>query len=686
MASITATGSKGHHNFTFEVTQGTQNVSNNTTAVSYSFKLSPKVSGWDWGQWGSNISYTITIKDSAGTSLLSHTASIADYNGYSTVTLKSGSLNVTHKSDGSQSLSYSFSVKDTSGQTYTPGNASASDTLTLTTIPRATTPTLSATSVTMGSAVTITINPASSTFKHKLRYNFGSLTEQVSGFSAGNDFTAQGNITVTFTPPTSLGAQIKSANSGICAVKVYTYQSDGLHVGTTTVNITLSVPSYTPNVKIESITGTHLLGGEYVQGKTALVVTASGSTSYGATIASYTTEVDGKTYTGNPITTSMLSSGSKTVKVTVKDSRGKTATATSSAFTVQPYAIPTISSVTATRQADGTTVIVAVNGSVSSVNSKNAKTIKATINGVTNTITSSTYTISGTTTFTNINTDKTFDVKAEITDSYTTVSKNATLPTVAVTMDFYKDGKGIAMGKVAEESGLLEVAWPLKSPSVDNLLGGYGRVIPSSADLNTVTYLNAGTYVCKANDAAASLKNCPTTSAFKMTVSNVLYKEPNPYLGAAWYMVREIVNLYGYKYFQYAHCNATNGWTYGTWYTFLDNYRVKDYVIEQGTYSDGWEYTKWNNGKIELWADKSLSFPATTQQGTYIWRTFVQIDMSSKLKKIIGGNCPVQYNGVVPQLCRNSSTPTMAEIMIVGGKTFEAFTTTVPIYIIGKWK
>ena len=686
MASITATGSKGHHNFTFEVTQGTQNVANNTSAISYNFKLSPKVSSWDWGQWGANISYTLTIKDSAGTSLLSHTAPIADYDGYATVTLKSGSLNVTHKSDGSQSLSYSFSVTDTSGQTYTPGNASASGTLTLTTIPRATIPTLSATSVTMGSAVTITIKPASSTFKHKVRYTFGKLTDQTSGLSAGIDFTAQGNVTVTFTPPTSLGAQIPSANSGTCAINVYTYQSNGLHVGTTTVNLTLSVPSYTPSVKIDSITGTHLLGGEYVQGKTALVVTASGSASYGATIASYTTEVDGKTYTGTPITTSMLSSGSKTVKVTVKDSRGKTATATSTAFTVQPYVIPSITSVTATRQTDGTTVIVAVNGSVSSVNSKNAKTIKVTINGVTNTITSSSYTISGTTTFTNVSTDKTFEVKAEITDSYITVSKNATLPTVAVTMDFYKDGKGAAFGKVSEESGLLEVAWPLKSPSVDNLLGGYGTAITSGSDLNTTTYVNVGTYVCNTNAVAAGLKNCPTTNAFKMAVTNVLYKNPNPYTGANWYLVREIMDLYGHKYYQYAHCYAGTGWSYSAWFAKLDSSLVKDYVIEQGTDSDGWEYTKWNNGRIELYSFKSLSFPATTKIDTYVWRTSVSIDMSSKLKEIRGGSCPVQYEGVVPQLCRHSTTITLAEIMIVTSRTLAAFTKTIPIYIVGKWK
>jgi hypothetical protein len=131
---------------------------------------------------------------------------------------------------------------------------------------------------------------------------------------------------------------------------------------------------------------------------------------------------------------------------------------------------------------------------------------------------------------------------------------------------------------------------------------------------------------------------------------------------------------------------SADKWSFGTWYAVLDNYRVKDYVIEQGTYDDGWEYVKWNSGKIELWIDKALSFPKTIQVDTYLWRTIASVDMQYKLKTIVGGNCPIQQQGVVPQLCRNSTTPTTADIVIATSRTFDEFTTTVPIYIIGKWK
>ena len=172
-----------------------------------------------------------------------------------------------------------------------------------------------------------------------------------------------------------------------------------------------------------------------------------------------------------------------------------------------------------------------------------------------------------------------------------------------------------------------------------------------------------------------------------MVVSNLLSTGTNATLETWLYIIREITDVNGNKWIQVCTSGSTAGtFNYGTWYKVLDTQTVKDYVIEQGTYSDGWEYTKWNSGKIELWGDKSLSFPATTSQGNYVWRTFVSIDLSSKLTKIIGGSCPVQYSGVVPQVCRNGGNPSTAEIMIVTGKTFEAFTTTVPIYIIGKWK
>ena len=130
MASISANGSNGHHKFTLTVTENSTSTANNTSSLSFSFVISPVQTTWNWELWGANITYVVTING------IRYTGSIADYDGYSSVTLKSGTQSVAHNTDGSKSISYSFSVTDTSGQTYTCGNASASGSMALTNIPR----------------------------------------------------------------------------------------------------------------------------------------------------------------------------------------------------------------------------------------------------------------------------------------------------------------------------------------------------------------------------------------------------------------------------------------------------------------------------------------------------------------------------------------------------------------------
>ena len=132
MASISANGSKGHHKFTLTVTNKLEetSVKDNASTVSFSFVISSLGGGWNWEQWGANINYTVTINGAK------YTGSIANYDGYSDVTLKSGSFAVKHNTDGNKTISYSFSVTDTSGTTYTCGNASASGSMALATIPR----------------------------------------------------------------------------------------------------------------------------------------------------------------------------------------------------------------------------------------------------------------------------------------------------------------------------------------------------------------------------------------------------------------------------------------------------------------------------------------------------------------------------------------------------------------------
>ena len=137
--TISANGSKGHHRFTLTVNE--ERTSDNSSFMSYSLVLSPIQSGWDWANWGSQISYSITIGSNT------YTGIIPNYNGSSTITLNSGSnIEIPHDTDGTKTINISFSVTDNTGQNYTCGNASASDNFKLSDLHKAPTLTLSSVS------------------------------------------------------------------------------------------------------------------------------------------------------------------------------------------------------------------------------------------------------------------------------------------------------------------------------------------------------------------------------------------------------------------------------------------------------------------------------------------------------------------------------------------------------------
>lgn len=122
--TISANGAKGHHTFTLSVNE--DSTQDNKSILSFSFIISPIQQGWNWSGWGGNISYSISIGSNT------YSGTIPSYDGYSTVTLYSGSnIEITHDSDGKKTISVSFSVSDGANQRYTCGNASANDTFTL---------------------------------------------------------------------------------------------------------------------------------------------------------------------------------------------------------------------------------------------------------------------------------------------------------------------------------------------------------------------------------------------------------------------------------------------------------------------------------------------------------------------------------------------------------------------------
>lgn len=334
-------------------------------------------------------------------------------------------------------------------------------------------PTLSATSVNMGSAVTITTNRLSSSATHTLTYAIGSST--------GTIATGVG-ASYAWTVPASLASLIPSATSCSCTITCTTYYN-GTSVGSRTCSLTLNVPtSVVPTISTVSISeatsGIAAQFAGYVQNKSKLSVAITAAGKNGSTISSYRTTVDGTTYSASSFTSNIITaSGTVNVSVTVTDSRGRTATKSQN-ITVYPYATPSISSLRAERcntagtaaQTDGTKVRISTAGSVSSVNSKNTITCKiyyklSTASSWTQatTLTATNYAVSASNLLLSATFDvlKSYDIRVLLTDWFTSVEQIVSVGTKQVMMDFYSDGTGIAFGKVAESTGKAEFGWPL---------------------------------------------------------------------------------------------------------------------------------------------------------------------------------------------------------------------------------
>lgn len=137
MASKTVNGSKGHHKFTVTIAENSSSISiaNNTSSVSWTVTLAPIQNGYDW-LFNYNDPFTLTLTVDGST----YTYTLRNYDGSSTVNIGSGSKTITHSTNGSKSITWSFSFADNpdySSYTFLPGSGSSGNqTLVLTTIPR----------------------------------------------------------------------------------------------------------------------------------------------------------------------------------------------------------------------------------------------------------------------------------------------------------------------------------------------------------------------------------------------------------------------------------------------------------------------------------------------------------------------------------------------------------------------
>lgn len=497
--------------------QVSQNVASNKTVVGWRMDLIAGSSGRisssaskDWAVTVNGVSYSGT-----------NTIGVANN---ATKTLASGQTTITHAADGTKSFSYSFSQEF--GITFSGtalGTKSGSGTGTLNTIPRATTPTVSASSVNMGSSVTINTPRASSSFTHDLAYSFAGSAYTTIKTGVGTSYS--------WTVP-DLASKIPNAASGTVTIRCIT-KSGSTTVGTKTVLLTAKVPtSVVPTISsvavVEATAGLAAQFGAYIQGKSAVKATVTAAGAKGSTIKAYQTTFQGKTYTSATFTSGKLTgSGTLTMTTKVQDSRGRWSAAKTTTISVLAYSAPKISKFVVRRvDADGTANEQGLHASVAytytlpALNNKNTASMMVDFKRVTaasyaaaDVLTTSAALNGSATQVSEVefSTDYQYTIRMRVTDWFgATTTYTAVLPSGAVIFDLLADGTGIAFFETCTRAG---VHIPAGIP-------GSEKLIPDGTNMDTL--LTPGLYVINNTTSAATITNRPPGSGTSTALVEVL--------------------------------------------------------------------------------------------------------------------------------------------------------------------
>lgn len=249
---------------------------------------------------------------------------------------------INHNNDGTCTFNLNVSVETS----YTQGaNANLNNhcmkwgklsvNITLPTIPRASSFTVP--SFTCGSAGTISISRASTSFTHKVLYTFGSYTGTIS---------SNATTSCSWTPDNSLATQIPNALSGVGTITVETYNGS-TKIGTASKTFTLYVNgSMYPTIGSLTLEGVNLWNGYYLKNHSQVKATiGSAAGVQGSTIKNYNISGTGLNVTSASGTSSKLNAtGTNTYTATVTDSRGRTTTKTNSIY-IYDYNNPTATNI-----------------------------------------------------------------------------------------------------------------------------------------------------------------------------------------------------------------------------------------------------------------------------------------------------------------------------------------------------
>lgn len=271
-----------------------------------------------------------------------------------TVGIADGYTTVSHNADGSKSISVSASFSCDNTSYYAPRTGSCSGSLTLTTIPRASSISIDSPSIECGNTININGSSASKNFTHKIYATWNGKTSELVTIASGTTTPS-----FSYTIPTSWEKDLPNSTSGIATFTLETFSGSN-SVGSKSVNATIKVRSgVVPSIGTVSISDTNSICtgiGQYVQSQSRLKFSIATSGSQGSTVTSVSTKFEGQTYNSSSFTTGTVQgSGTLSYVITVTDSRGRTASKSGS-VTVSAYSSPSLTNVTARRASSSYTV------------------------------------------------------------------------------------------------------------------------------------------------------------------------------------------------------------------------------------------------------------------------------------------------------------------------------------------
>lgn len=508
----------------------------------------------------------------------------------------SKTLNIKHDDDGTKTIS----VRARYVTGVSSGTIAAGTTVELTAITSVSVLSTPPSTGTLGTAMTFTITRKNATIKDSMTFSYkvGSASRYIIILSESS--AAAGTRTVTWVPPLSWASD--STSSTTIAGKLTfncLYGNQTIYSKSYTINLELpaSIKPTVDSIELLSDGGHEDKYGAAVKGVTSLQYQINTLPSYDAKIASGTVQIGNATRAVGKIGPAKTESGTAcyagyaaitpteagdlTLTATMKDARGRTGSA-SITKTVLDYTQPVIVKLTVLRcnedgtendqgpyvQAKFTATATDLNG-VNAVKyallyKKSTETDYTTVelNSITDpySVTDHTYIFAA-------DTGSSYNLELRVSDDFYTVKRATVVSTAFTLMHWNADGTGMGIGKISEESNLLDIGLPTRfTQPVYGTVMGLSKLpeIPANSDLND--YMEFGAYAVYQNSIAETIANMPVAAAGRLEVSSTTGEGLRV---SEWSYLRQrfIPYMLGYSTWERDVTRSdTNIWTYGEWY------------------------------------------------------------------------------------------------------------------------